>query len=131
MCGRSAARTRRARSNPWTCQSPRISFRICPRIRGRCRLRFDRTGAKPLTNMGVFVVLVNEGLTPKHFAKSCGARVTVRSLGGDRSRLLVHRDVPRLGRYAVEPAANRRKGREVEIAFVRDVRVGIERDVGD
>jgi hypothetical protein len=43
----------------------------------------------------------------------------------------VHRDVAGLIDDAIEPGASRREGCELEIAFVRQVRVGVERDVGD
>ena len=46
-------------------------------------------------------------------------------------RLPVHGDVVRLGGDAVEPVAHRRKAREIVVALVRQVGVGVERDVGD
>src|SRR5262245_19156993 len=45
--------------------------------------------------------------------------------------LPIHRDIARLGRYALEPGADLGKSHEVVIARMRKVGVGIERDVGD
>src|SRR5262249_11284193 len=39
--------------------------------------------------------------------------------------------MPRLRRDALEPAADRRKAREVVVARMREMRVGVERDVSD
>src|SRR6516164_10400175 len=45
--------------------------------------------------------------------------------------LPIHRDIARLRRHAIEPGADLRKSREVVIARMREMGVGIERDVGD
>src|SRR6516164_7525924 len=120
----------------WTCQSPRISRLIC---RGGCRRGFGRSWAKALAKEGKFVFLVNEGLTPNAllvrpqntlFARAAPA--LARSLR--RYDVLgppIHRDIARLRRHALEPGTDLRKGREVVIARMREVGVGIERDVGD
>jgi hypothetical protein len=42
----------------------------------RCRRSFGRTWAKPLTNKGDFVNLVNKALTPQRSAGARGIRVT-------------------------------------------------------
>src|SRR3954453_17658666 len=49
----------------------------------------------------------------------------------DRLRLPVHRHIVRLCRDAIEPGANLRKGGEIVIAEMREMGVGIKRDVGD
>src|SRR5262245_3508976 len=45
--------------------------------------------------------------------------------------LPIHRDMPRLGRDALEPAADLGKAREVVVAGMREMGVGVKRDVGD
>src|SRR5213076_571074 len=46
-------------------------------------------------------------------------------------RLFVHHHMPGLGGDAIEPGADVGKAGEVVVALVREVGVGVERDVGD
>src|SRR5215813_7945373 len=122
----------------WACRSPRIGRIIC---RGRCRRRFGRSWAKALTKKGKFVFLVNEALTAEtasfwpakqRLLLGRAAPPFARSLRRhDVLGLPIHRDIARLGRHALEPGADLGKGREVVIARMREVGVGIERDVGN
>src|SRR5258707_8899167 len=62
----------------------------------------------------------------------CSARARSRSLRCHPIRRLpIHRHMARLGLDTCEPGADRRKRGEVEIAFMRQVRVGVEREGGD
>src|SRR5215471_1019142 len=96
----------------WACRSPRISRLICC---GGCRRRFGRSWAKALTKKGKFVFLVNEALTPEPLG--FGPQNRARFLGARQCRarsfrrhdvlgLPIHRDIARLGRYALEPGAD-------------------------
>src|SRR5262245_32886961 len=121
----------------WACRSPRISRLICC---GGCRRRFGRSWAKALTKKGKFVSLVNEALTPKPLWFGPHNTVGFRGARHRRPRsfrrrdvlgLPIHRNIARLGRHAFEPGADPGKGREVVVARMREVGVGIERNVGD
>ena len=46
-------------------------------------------------------------------------------------RLLIHQQMAGLLRHAVEPGADRRKRGQIEIARVREMGMGVERDVRD
>src|ERR1700724_80042 len=43
----------------------------------------------------------------------------------------IHRDVARLAGHPLEPGADLRETGQVEVALMRHVRIGVERDVGD
>src|SRR3954468_4730494 len=49
----------------------------------------------------------------------------------NRLRVPIHRHIVRLCRHAIEPGADLRKGGEIVIAEMRDMGIGIKRDVGD
>src|SRR5437870_4965729 len=46
-------------------------------------------------------------------------------------RLPIHRHMSGLGRHAIEPGADRGKSPEVEVALVREMRIGVKRNIGD
>src|SRR5947199_10837368 len=121
----------------WASQSPRISRAICG---GRCRRRFGRSWAKTLAKKGKFVVLVNEALTPNRLASLHASKARLGRRAGTLPRLFrrhhvcglpIHGDMPRLPLHPLEQRADLGKAREIEIAGMREVRVGIKRDIGD
>src|SRR5580658_9511668 len=76
--------------------------------------------------------LVNGWLMPETAAPikaECGNFDSHRGDGG--RRLVFQRHVSRLICHACKPRTDRRKCREIVVAQVRDMSVGIERDVGD
>src|SRR5947208_9380163 len=61
---------------------------------------------------------------------------TAGALGGSFRRdrvggLPIHGDMPRLRRDPLEPAADRRKAREIVVARMREMGVGVECDISD
>src|SRR5438270_2172921 len=58
-------------------------------------------------------------------------RLAGRSCGSTHGWAGVDRHVPGLGSHPFQPGADRRIGLELEPTFGRDVRVCVERDVGD
>ncbi len=74
--------------------------------------------------------LVGHAVRRRAASRRCGARRRPRR-PPERRALRVDRDVPGLGRDARDPGVHRGEAIEVEAALARDVRVAVERDVGD